>query len=180
MNCLVEHYFDIETTGLNPEHDKIITIQIQKLVGRTGEPIGEIDILKEWESSEKEIIEKVMPLLTCENPFDFIIIGKNLLFDFMFLSKRAEKYSLKGLDLRCVYDRAFTDLKHVLVMINEGNFRGYDKLLKKGKITNEQICQLYEQEKYEEIIKYIQEEAKIFADAYQRLKKEMPSLAKHL
>jgi DNA polymerase elongation subunit (family B) len=170
----------METTGLNPEHNKIITIQIQELVGRTGEPIGEIDILKEWESSEKEIIEKVMPLLTCENPFDFIIIGKNLLFDFMFLSKRAEKYGLKGLDLRCVYDRAFTDLKHVLVMINEGNFRGYDKLLKKGKITNEQICQLYEQEKYAEIIKYIQEEAKIFADAYQRLRKEMPSLAKHL
>ena len=48
MVCnLVEHYFDIETTGLEPEHDKIITIQIQKLVGRTGEPIGEIDILKE-------------------------------------------------------------------------------------------------------------------------------------
>lgn len=180
MNFLVEHYFDIETTGLNPEHNKIITIQIQKLVGRTGEPIGEIDILKEWESSEKEIIEKVMPLLTCENPFDFIIIGKNLLFDFMFLSKRAEKYGLKCLDLRCIYDRGFTDLKHVLVMINEGNFRGYDKLLKKGKITNEQICQLYEQEEYEEIIKYIQEEAKIFADAYQRLRKEMPSLAKHL
>jgi len=177
---LVEHYFDLETTGLDPEHDKIITIQIQELVGRTGEPIGEIDILKEWESSEKEMIEKAMSLLTCENPFEFIIVGKNLLFDFMFLDKRAEKYGLKGLDLRCIYSRAFTDLKHVLVMINEGNFRGYDKLLKKGKIANVQIPQLYKQGDYEEIIKYIKEEAKIFVDAYQKLRKNMPSLAKHL
>ena len=181
MVCnLVEHYFDIETTGLDPEHDKIITIQIQELVGRTGEPIGEIDILKEWESSEKEIIEKVMPLLTCENPFAFIIVGKNLLFDFMFLNKRAEKYGLKGLDLRCIYSRAFTDLKHILVMINEGNFRGYDKLLKRGKLANVQIPKLYEEKKYQEIINYIKEEAKIFVDAYQKLRKKMPSLAKHL
>lgn len=181
MVCdLVEHYFDIETTGLEPEHDKIITIQIQKLVGRTGEPIGEIDILKEWESSEKELIEKVMPFMTCQNPFEFIMVGKNLLFDFMFLSKRAEKYGLKGFDLRFIYSRVFTDLKHILVMINEGSFRGYDKLLKKPKMTNEQIGQFYEQKNYEEIVKYIKEEAKIFADAYQKLRKEMPSLAKHL
>jgi len=56
---LVEHYFDIETTGLDPERDKVITIQTQRLVGRTGEPIDEVNILKEWESSEKEIIYKL-------------------------------------------------------------------------------------------------------------------------
>ena len=180
MSSLVEHYFDIETTGLNPEYDKIITIQTQRLVGRTGEPIDELNILKEWESSEKEIIKKMMPLLTCENPFHFIMVGKNLLFDFMFLSKRAEKHGLKGLNLHCVYDRAFTDLKHILVMINEGNFRGYDKLLKKGKIANVHVPQLYKQERYDEIIEYIEEEAKIFINAYQKLRKKMPSLVKLL
>jgi len=177
---LVEHYFDIETTGLNPEHDKVITVQIQKLVGWTGEPFGEMEILKEWESSEKQLLEKTMPSLTCERPFDFIIIGKNLLFDFMFLSKRAEKFGLKGMDLRCIYDRAFLDLKHVLIMVNEGNFRGYDRLLKKGEHANEQIPELYRQKKYDEIVKYVKEEARIFIEAYQRLKKEMPSLMKHL
>ncbi len=177
---LVEHYFDIETTGLNPEHDKVITVQIQKIVGLTGELIGEIAILKEWESSERELIEKTIPLLTCENPFNFIMIGKNLLFDFMFLSKRAEKYGLKGMDLHCIYNRAFLDLKHVLVMVNKGNFRGYDRLLKKGEHYNKQIPELYEQKKYDDITKYIKEEATTFIEAYRKLRKEMPSLAKHL
>jgi len=178
---LVEHYFDIETTGLDPERDKIITIQTQRLVGRTGEPIDEVNILKEWESSEKEIIKKMMPLLTCENPFDFIIVGKNLLFDFMFLNKRAEKYGLKGLDMRCFYNRASLDLKPILVMINDGNFKGYDKVLdKKGKLANVIVPKLYKEKKYREIVKYIKEEAKTFTDAYQKLKKDMPSLAKLL
>jgi len=178
---LVEHYFDIETTGLDPERDKIITIQTQRLVGRTGEPIDEVNILKEWESSEKEIIKKMMPLLTCENPFDFIIVGKNLLFDFMFLNKRAEKYGLKGLDMRCFYNRASLDLKPILVMINDGNFKGYDKVLdKKGKLADVIVPKLYEEKKYREIVKYIKEEARTFTDAYQKLKKNMPSLAKLL
>ena len=178
---MVEHYFDIETTGLDPERDKIITIQTQRLVGRTGEPIDEVNILKEWESSEKEIIKKMMPLLTCENPFDFIIVGKNLLFDFMFLNKRAEKYGLKGLDMRCFYNRASLDLKPILVMINDGNFKGYDKVLdKKGKLADVIVPKLYEEKKYREIVKYIKEEARTFTDAYQKLKKNMPSLAKLL
>jgi len=177
---LVEHYFDIETTGLNPEHDKVITVQIQKMDGRTGELIGEIEIQKEWEFSERELLEKAIPLLTCENPFDFLMIGKNLLFDFMFLSKRAEKYGLKNMDLHCLHNRAFLDLKHVLIMVNEGSFRGYDKLLRKGKRVNEQIPELYMQRKYDEIVEYIKEEAKTFIEAYRKLKKEMPPLAKHL
>lgn len=138
-------------------------------------------MLKEWESSEKEIIKKTMPLLTCENPFNFIIVGKNLLFDFMFLNKRAEKYGIKGLDLRCFYNRVSLDLKPILVMINDGNFKGYDRVLdKEGKLANVKVPQLYKEKKYQEIIEYIKEEAKTFVDAYQKLKKEMPSLAKSL
>ena len=177
---LVEHYFDIETTGLNPEYDKVLTVQVQQMTGRTGELIGEMEILKEWELSEKQLLERTIPRLTCGRPFDFIIIGKNLSFDFMFLSKRAERHRLKGMDLKCVHNRAFLDLKHVLVMINEGNFKGYDKLLKKARQVNEQIPELYRQGKYDEITQYIKEEAGIFIEAYQKLRKEMPSLARHL
>ena len=53
-------YFDIETTGLNPRQDKILTIQFQELDRNTGEPKGELIIFKEWESSEKNIIAKFL------------------------------------------------------------------------------------------------------------------------
>ena len=57
---MAEYYFDIETYSPgerpNPETDKIITIQFQRIDLRTGEPKGELIILKEWESSEKEIV----------------------------------------------------------------------------------------------------------------------------
>jgi len=34
---MAQYYFDIETTGLNPQEDKIISIQIQELDRNTGE-----------------------------------------------------------------------------------------------------------------------------------------------
>ena len=161
--------------------DKIITIQWQRLNGFTGEPIGELQILKEWESSEKEILKEFLPNLTCENPFDFIIVGKNLLFDFTFLSNKLEKYGLGELNLRCWYERVSLDLKHILVMINKGNFRGYDKVLDKtGDLARVKVYQLYKQRKYPEIIKYIEDETKVFLEGYQILKREMPSLAELL
>ena len=57
VQLVAEYYFDMETTGLNFNTDKIITIQWQELDGMTGEPVAELNILKSWESSEKEILE---------------------------------------------------------------------------------------------------------------------------
>ena len=42
------NYFDIETTGLNPEVDQIITIQYQKIALENGNPEEELTILKSW------------------------------------------------------------------------------------------------------------------------------------
>lgn len=83
--------------------------------------------------------------------------------------------------MRCFYNRASLDLKPILVMINDGNFKGYDKVLdKKGKLADVPVPKLYEEKRYREIVKYIKEEAKTFTDTYQKLKKNMPSLAKLL
>ncbi len=89
--ALTEYYFDIETTGFDPLTDKIITIQFQELDRFTGEPIGVLNILKEWESSEKEILTDFLPNLT-KYAWDFIMIGNNLLFEFSFLTYRAKKH----------------------------------------------------------------------------------------
>jgi len=177
----VEYYFDTETTGINPLSDKIITIQWQQLDRFTGKPVSDLQILKEWESSEKEILEKFFLIFKCEYPFDFIPIGKNLGFDFKFLSYRAKKYGLKGLDIEYFYGRPHLDLKHVLVIINQGQFRGYDRVIdKEGSLIEVDVPKLYKEHKYSEIIKYIEKEAKMFNEAYQVLKKQMPSLNKLL
>ena len=177
---LTEYYFDIETTGFDFDKDEIRTIQWQRLSGFTGEPIDELNILKSWESSEKEIIKTFLPNLTCR-PFDFIFIGKNLLFDFCLLRQRMKHYGLGEFDLRCLYDRVWLDIKPILVVINKGNFVGYDKVLPKtNPLTNDKIPQLFIEGKYPQIIQYIKDEAKDFTRAYQIFKKEMPSLVKHL
>jgi len=177
----MEYYFDTETTGLSPQKDKIITIQWQRINGFTGEPIGELQMLKEWESSEKEILKGFLPNLMCEKPFDFIMVGKNLMFDFTFLSNKLEKYGLGKLDLNYCYERVTLDIKPILVMVNKGNFIGYDKVLDKtGDLAKVKVYQLYKEGKYPEIIKYVEKETKVFLKAYQTLKREMPSLAKHL
>lgn len=176
---MAEYYFDTETTGFNPLKDKIITIQWQQLDGFTGRPINDLQILKEWESSEKAILKDFLPAFKSENPFDFITVGKSLLFDFMFLSYRAKKYGLNGINLQYLQDRPFIDLKPVLVMINKGSFKGYDRVIdKEGSLIKVDVSKLYREGKYPEIIKYIQNEAEVFIKAYQILKKEMPSLRK--
>jgi hypothetical protein len=174
---MTEYYFDMETTGFNFDTDEIITIQWQRLNGFTGEPIGELNILKRWDSSEKEILESFLPNLRCK-PLDFIFVGKNLLFDFCLLNQRMKQHNLGELDLRCLYERAVLDIKPILVMMNKGIFMGYDKMLPKtNPLTNDQIPQLYKEGKgrYPEIIQYIQDEAKDFMKAYQIFKKEIPS-----
>ncbi len=176
----LEYYFDMETTGTDFDKGEIITIQWQRLSGYTGESWGELNILKCWESSEEDILRKFNPNLICK-PFDFIFVGKNLFFDFCMLNERLKKYGLGEIDLRCLNQRVSLDLKPMLVIMNGGNFRGYDKVLPKtNPTTNDTIPQLYAEKKYPEIIKYIEDETKDFIKAYQIFKREMPKLKQYL
>lgn len=168
-----EYYFDVETTGFNPLKDKIITIQYQRL----SEPRGELHILKEWESSEEKILRDFLPKLKTEKPFDFILVGNNLLFDFMFISHGAERYHLGRLGIEHFHDRVVLDIKPILVMINDGQFRGYQKLLGKPEVD---VAQLYRDKKYQEIVAYIENEAGSFIRGYEILKSKMPSMKNYL
>ncbi len=175
---MVEYYFDMETTGTDFDKDEIITIQWQRL-GFAGEPKGELNILKRWESSEKEILENFAPNLTCYH-WDFVFIGKNLLFDFNMLNQRMKHHSLGEFNLRSLYERVTLDIKPVLILM-KGDFKDYDKLIPKtNPYENKDIPRLFRERKFPEIIQYIKDEAGDFIKAFQTLKREMPPLTKHL
>jgi len=184
---LTQYYFDTETTGTDPTEHKIITIQWQELDERTGEPIDELQILKEWESSEKKILKEFLPKIQCNYPWDFIIVGKNLLFDFNFLEHRIKKYGLAGKDgckefnLAHVYSRVFIDLKHPLILMNNVQFPEWDRVLDKdGSLAKVCVPDLYKAKKYTEIIKYIKKETKITLAGFKMLREQMPLLRRHL
>jgi len=177
---MTEFYFDMETTGFNFDADEIITIQWQRLNGFTGEPIDKLNILKRWDSSEKTILETFLPNLKCR-PFDFIFIGKNLLFDFCILNQRLKHFGLGELDLRCLYERVSLDIKPILVLMNNGIFTGYDRVVPKtNPLTGDKIPQLHREGRYAEITQYIEDETKDFLKAYQIFKKEIPKLRSQL
>tara|TARA_Y100000310_G_scaffold65417_1_gene60901 strand:- start:2335 stop:2883 length:549 start_codon:yes stop_codon:yes gene_type:complete len=173
---MVNFYFDIETTGLDPKKDKILTIQFQELDRNTGEPIGELIILKEWESSEKEIINKFLfdTKILDNYPFSFIPVGYNLNFENSFLKERTKINGLPSID---ILNNPFIDLRVIGILMNKGEFKGsgLDKLTEK-KSEGSNIPTLYNNHEYEKIIEYIKEEASEFLRLNVWLYKKLPLL----
>jgi len=182
---LTEYYFDIETVplelyrnvekaGTDPSMAKIISIQYQHLDGRTGQPFGELQILKEWESSEKTIVEQFRQVYLTGIEWDFIPIGNNLLFESRFMKHKLKQYcNAEGLKLG---QRPMIDLKHTLVMANNGSFKGYDRLLGKSSLAAN-MAEWYYSKNYSMIEQYITKEASDFIKAYAVLKRELPGIS---
>ena len=170
------YYLDIETTGLDPNKDKIITIQYQQLDMNTGKPIGELIILKEWESSEKEIIKKFVidSKILDSYAFSFVAIGYNLTFEHNFLKRRAQINNLTEID---ILTQPFIDLRAIGILMNKGQFKGsgLDKMTGK-KNDGSNIPLLYNNERYDEITEYIKNETEEFIKFNVWLYKEMPEL----
>lgn len=167
-------YFDIETTGLNSKIDQIITIQYQELHRNTGEAIGNLIILKAWESSEKNILEKFIndSRIADPYPFTFIPSGYNLRFEHDFLKDRTKHHGLDELD---ILHKPFIDLHPLGILMNKGEFKGsgLDKLTDKP-MDGSRIPKWYEQKEYDKIVKYIEDETKAFIKFNAWLYKEMP------
>ena len=171
-----QFYLDIETTGLDPLKDKILTIQYQELDRNTGEAKGELIILKEWESSEKEIIQQFLrnTNILDKYAFSFIPVGYNLNFEHKFLKQRARIHNLEDVDL---LDKAFLDLRTIGIIMNRGEFKGsgLDKITgKEG--TGKNVPMWYNNGEYELIIRYIKTETNEFIKFNKWLYKKMPEM----
>ena len=170
----MNYYLDIETTGLDELHDKIITIQYMELDRNTAKPIGPLKILKEWESNEKTILKRFIEDFVPEKQWAFIPIGFNLQFEHKFLWQRCISNTLQPVD---ILNGPFLDLKTVAVLMNKGEFKGASL----HNITNKphsgsKIPNLYFEKKYGEIESYIKNETDEFSKFCVRLYEEMPKL----
>ena len=167
-------YLDIETTGLEPKKDKIITIQYQELHRTTGDAIGDLVILEEWKSSERDILEKFLREsgITDDYQFKFIPIGYNLGFEHNFLKERTAVHSLNPID---ILNRPFIDLRAAGVIMNKGEFKGsgLDKITGKP-MSGRDIPIWYEKGEYEKIEEYIKTEAREFIKLNVWLYRELP------
>lgn len=175
---LPEYYLDIETTGLDPKEDQIITIQYQRLGMVSGRMEGPLHILKAWESSEKEVLEVFLPVFNSGGPFSFVAIGTNLPFIYSFIVERARIHDLDPPDpLYLMGKKPYLDLKPLLVMMNKGSFKGasLDTFMELS-YRGEEIPRFYFDKDYNRIISCITEEAEKFQKLYRHLKERAPSL----
>lgn len=180
---MVEYYFDIETYSPkeepNPETDKIITIQFQRIDLRTGEPKGDLIILKEWESSEKEIVTQFYNQFFRDelSIWNFVPVGFSLNFEWAFLALKFEQYLGKKLTIRDLHKRSHLDLKPIAVLLNGGNFKGasLDKFTDKphdGRL----VKKWYENKRFDKIEQYIKDESDSFLKFLRKIKKNIYKL----
>ena len=166
---MTQCYFDIETTGLDPENSKICSIQYQRLSTESGSPVEDLVILKEWECSERNLIIEFDKLFS--SIWDFVPVGQDLLFDFNFLDVKKKKYLGKEYG----FDRPFIDIKSILILKNHGLFKRYNQSIGKTG-EGKKVPEWYKQRDYQRIEDYIRREAKNFIDAYVVLKEELPKI----
>jgi len=171
-------YFDIETTGLNPKEDKIITIQYMELDKFTGFPKKEMVILKEWESSEKEILGFFRERFLNKQAFDFVPIGKALEFNFRFIIERNNAlFDNNYISYRKLFAQTPSiDIKPILILINGGKFTGYQNVLGKQTYDSAKIIELYKNKEFEKLETTIKLEANEFLIKYRLLRKELPRI----
>jgi len=178
---MTDYYFDIETNpkGERPDFkgDDILTIQYQQIDTRTGEKKDELVILKSWESSEKDILEKFYHIFNPEKPWEFVPVGFNLVFDYFSLLYRWREIGINIKPKSIFSDRPNIDLKPIVVMCNSGSFKGANlgRFIGK-KDSGLKVSEWCKEGDYSSVQEYIEDEVDRFIKFYQFLVNRMPEV----
>jgi uncharacterized protein YprB with RNaseH-like and TPR domain len=166
------YYLDIETTGVDSEKDKVITVQWVNLDFWNPQMAAQITILPEWESSEENILKSAWNVLMEKDQWDFVPIGFNILhFDLPFLFSRFR--TVLGEDVSYEFlDRPSLDLKATFVLMNGGRFKGCNRFIRKTE-SGSVIPEYYKRKEYAKIVNYIQNEAVAFHEAFSELRNRL-------
>jgi hypothetical protein len=178
------YYFAMEGYNVGEKHDPavdtLITIQYQKIDLTSGEPLGELTILKEWENSEKSIITTFYnQFFKPEMPVThFIPVGMSLDYEYEMLISKFRKYNLPAITShQLYYQRPRFDLRSVIVLLNDGRFTGarLDSFSPK-KSDESHMKKWYENKEFKKIEHYIREETEAFLKLLQYLNKHKTRL----
>jgi hypothetical protein len=187
---MTEYYYDIEIgydsldiikklkagkkVPFDPHSCKIITIQYQRLDNK-GKPAAPLKILKEWETSEEDIVRRLSMLLNPRNVWNFIPVGHNIYFDLGMFMKRARHYRIKYDSWFIYHDLPAIDTKYICIGMNDFQFKdsGLDKFTRK-RTDGSLVPVWYHEKEYDKITDYIEKEAEEFIEFYQKLKKALP------
>jgi len=178
-----EYYFDIETSGLDLWKEQVVAVAYQPIV--SGAPADDLTILKAWDrGGEERVLRQVLKLGVFEadrdNAFAFVPIGTNLLFDLTFLIARMDRLGIRKWKPREVlhffHNKPTKDIKHVLVLMNEGRFKGssLDAFSTKKRTGGAAVVDMWRRKDYKGIEEYIREDAEAFFEIYVKI---VPSLS---
>jgi hypothetical protein len=159
----------------NPATDTVITIQYQKIDLTTGEPLEKLTILKAWEDSEKSIVTRFYnQFLKAGIPVThFIPVGINLDYAFELILAKCRQYHLPALTShQLYYQRPRFDLAPVIVLLNDGRFKGASLDTFSAKKSDAgRINTWYERKEFKPIEHTLQDEAETFLKLLQYLSK---------
>ena len=154
-------YFDVEAEGVDPQQDRLISVQFQPL-GDDLRPVGGFTVLTEWEWGEREIVRVLLAKGLFDETWDFVPVGNRLRYDLTFLMERAQRHRLREWGLadtrRFWYTKPMLDLGTVLVLMNGGKFEGSSIANFAEKRPSAEVPLLYRQGKYAEVLAYVEQE----------------------
>lgn len=185
------YYFDIETTGLNPWEDRIISVQAVLLEPKTGKAISAMRMFSVWrdalagdlpDNKERDILKKALDFVGAynPNPFAFIPVGYNLDFESRFIKTRLAILGMPPLPCDIVsYERPKLDLRPIGVFVCDGEFKGSSLEAITGKVgSGQRVLEWHKQSRFLDIEDYAIGETEAFLEFLQWLYAIMPKIHK--